>query len=408
MKNSIRNLVSLLAVLSALVSCNKPEPQRAPVKLDAPSPAIAVVGINNVTILWDEVPGADSYVIQLGEQTIPVTGVSATVGDLESSRTYTLKMKSIAPDGSRDWLDSDFSEPLEFMTKGRAPIDSPVLNVRNITADGFEIYWNAVKNASEYVYVGPDGVQQSTVQTTVTFTGLTYSTEYTVKVKAMPSDKASATSAESAWAEKKVSTAGRTELSVPVLTVSGVHTNGFVLSWTAVTGASSYKYRIDGGEEKTTGDLTVAFDGLKAATEYSVSVCAVPSAADEGKYVAGKWAETKVKTGALVVLSKPELRSENVLATEFTVCWAAVEHAAAYMVSFNGGSPVRVTSLSSRFEGLPTETEFSVSVQAVPADGQTGTYLAGEASVIKVTTKKGPSPDDKGGNLPDFDEETIF
>lgn len=408
MKTIIRTVASVFALLLAFASCDKPEPQKEPVKLDVPSPAVATVGINNVTILWDEVIGADSYVIQLGTQTIPASGVSATIGDLESSKTYTLKMKAVAPQGSTEWLDSDFSEPLEFTTKGKSPLDAPVISVRNISSDSFEIYWNAVKNASGYEYVGPDGVTQTTDQTNVAFTGLKFNTEYIVKVRAIPSDKAAATAAESAWAEKKVTTVDRTELAAPSLTSSEIHTNGFTVSWTAVTGASEYKYKIGGGEEKTTSDLKAVFDGLKAATEYTVSVCAVPSAADEGKYVAGKWADIKVRTADLVVLSKPVLKSENVLATEFTVSWAAVEHAAAYMVSFNGAAAVRVTALSCHFDGLSTETEFTVSVQAVPADDQTGTYLASETASIKVTTKSGPSADDKGGNLPDFDEEIIF
>lgn len=407
MKRTLKLFVVASAALALASSCDKPVKDPDPVRLDVPSPAVAVAGIDNVTILWEEIKGAESYEILLnGTQKYDITGISATIDGLSSDTKYSLVMKAIAPEGSKQWLDSDYSEPLEFTTKKKAALDAPVLSVRNLGPDGFELYWNAVKNAVQYECVGPDGSVVTTKETSQVYKGLNYGTEYTVKVKACP-DPAS-TYAESSWSERKVKTADRTALATPVLSKSDVHTNGFTVSWAAVPDAAKYIYKIGSGAEQTTTDLKAVFGELTAKTDYIVSVCAAPAEGDAGKFVASQWADIKVTTLDLVVLGTPVLKSENVLATEFTVTWPAVEHAGAYMVSFNGGAASKVSATSVKYEDLSTETLYTVTVQAVPADSQTGTYKAGQTAEIKVTTKSGPSKDDKDGNIDDFDEDMIF
>ena len=69
-------LLALTALLAA-VSCEK---KNQPEKLAAPSPVLATAGINSATFLWENVKGAESYLVVLDEgEPIPVKGISITV-----------------------------------------------------------------------------------------------------------------------------------------------------------------------------------------------------------------------------------------------------------------------------------------------------------------------------------------
>lgn len=405
MKRTYKALISILALASALCGCSKPEKEA--VALAAPEPEIAVLGIDNVTIIWESVENAVSYEVLLnGSETIPATGNSCRIGDLTSGTSYSVKMKSIAPEGSSEWLDSDYGKECTFTTKGKNALSSPVLAAENLAADSFRITWSPVRNAGKYVWTLDGGIETETAETSVEFTDLTFLTQYTVKVKAVPSAEYESVSVESAWAELKVTTLDRSALSKPELKTDEVNTNGFTIKWEPVENASSYLYSINGAAPTSVTETFFTAEGLKASTQYTVSVIAVPS--NDALYVQSAAAEIKVTTNPLIVLDTPVLKSESVLATEFTVKWTAVEHAASYAVTLQGSTWGTVTEPEVHFTGLSTETAYAVTVKALPDSGELETYVESAVAGITVTTKEGPSQDDKGGNLPDFGEDIIF
>lgn len=407
MKITFKTLFIAIAFALALTGCKKPEP--TPVALSAPTPEVASVGIDNATLIWEAVKDAVSYEILINDETtVEASGVSATLTGLQAGTAYTVVMKSIAPDDNPLLLDSEYGTPVEFATNGKGTLDSPVLSTKDLGPDTFTLYWTAVKNAEKYVYVFNNGQETETTETYVTFTDLTYGTEYAVKVKAVPTEKASSTTLESAWAEKTVKTNDRSALGTPALSSSEITPNGFKISWTAVANAASYKYKVNDGAEQTTTSVNFTTTGLSAATEYNVSVCAIPAASDAGRYVDSQWATLKVKTSDLIVLGTPVLKSENVLATTFTVTWAAIDNAGKYVITLNGAAYATQTENSVSFSSLMTETEYTVTVKAVPADAGLVTYKESPAATIKVTTKSGPSENDKDGNISDFEEGSIF
>ena len=395
-----------LAALMVFAGCEqKPSVQ----KLPAPVPVVASAGINSATIMWEKVKNAASYqVVVNSDAPLSTEGTSITIQNLTPSTNYSLKMKAIAPEGSTEWVDSDFSDPITVTTAGKKALNKPVLTVSNIISSGFTVSWAAVKNAEKYVYKVGNAAEVTTTELTFTADGLNYSTEYTVKVKAVPSAAQAEFSTESEWAETKVTTAGKTKLATPVLASESIHTNGFTVTWAAISGAGKYNYKLGGGAVQTTTNLSVAFDALTALTNYTVQVQAAPSDANAANYESSDWASIQVKTLDLITLGAPQLRAENVLATEFTVAWNAVDNAGAYMCSFNGGAYQSVNATSVTYTGLQTVTAYNVKVYAVPSAAGAATYKAGPVSSIDVTTKQGESPDDKGGSLSDFDEKPIF
>ena len=395
-----------LAAITVFSGCEK-KPKAE--KLPAPVPVVASTGINNATIMWEKVKNAASYqVVVNSDAPLSTEGTSITIQNLSPSTTYSLKMKAIAPEGSAEWLDSDFSDPVSFTTAGKKPLAKPELTVSDSISSGFKVSWKSVKNAEKYVYKVGDAAEKETTELTFTADGLKYSTKYTVKVKAVPSAAQAEFAVDSEWAETEVTTAGKSTLAAPVLSSGSIHTNGFTVSWTAVPGAGKYNYKLNGGTAQTTTDLSVAFNSLTALTTYSVEVQAAPSDANAANYESSSWASIQVKTLDLVTLGTPQIKAENILATEFTVTWAAVENAGAYMCSLNGGQYTKVTGTSVKYEGLHTETAYTVKVYAVPSEAGKVTYKDSPVSSIDVTTKQGESADDKGGDLSDFTEKPIF
>ena len=396
-----------LAAFAAITACEKKE--EAPVKLATPAPVIVNAGINNASFMWESVKHADSYQVVVNDgEPVSVQGVSFTVENLTAATPYTFKMKALAPAGSKQWLDSDFCEPVSFTTAAKKVLDTPVLTVSDVLAGGFTVSWNAVKNAGKYVYKVEDAAEQETTETHFTTDGLAHSTQYLVKVKAVPSAAQAAVAVESAWAEIIAETQHRTELAEPVLASGNVHTNGFTVSWAAVPGAGIYNYKLDGGNAQSTTELSVVFNSLTALSQHTVEVQAAPSEANIDNYLSSGWASIQVTTLDLVALATPTLRAEGVKGMEFTVAWDAVPNAGRYMCSLNGASYVPVTGTSVKYEGLTAENLYNVKVYAEPTDAGSVTYKAGAAASLDVTTKQAPSSDDKDGGLSDFDEKPIF
>lgn len=395
-----------LGTFMVFTGCEKkPTAERLP----APVPVVASTGINNATIMWEKVKNADSYQVVVNDDApLSAAGTSITIQNLSPSTTYSLKMKALAPEGSTAWLDSEFSDPISFTTAGKKPLGKPELSVSDIIASGFKVSWKAVRNAETYVYKVGDAAEQETSELSFTTDGLRHSTEYTVKVKAVPSATQAEYSADSEWAETKVTTAAKSTLEAPVLSSENIHTNGFTVTWAAITGAGKYNYKLDGGAVQSTTVEILYFDSLTALTTYTVEVQAAPSDANAANYDSSSWASIQVKTLDLVTLGAPQLKSENILATEFTITWPAVENAGAYMCSLNGAEYTKVSGTSIKYEGLHTETAYNVKVYAVPSEAGKATYKDGPVSSIDVTTKQGESSDDKGGTLPDFGEKPIF
>ena len=221
---------------------------------------------------------------------------------------------ALAPEGSTAWQNSDYSSPVKFATAGKKLLAKPNLKASEVLSHAFTISWTPVRNAAKYVYVIGDGPEQDLYETHLTVTDLNYFTEYSVKVKAVPSEEMMDVTAES------------------------------------------------------------------------------------------EWATITVKTQNVTELAALKLKSSAIQATEFTVTWDAIPHAVKYVCELNGRQPVEVTDTFVTFNELKSQTSYNVVVYAVAADSN----LKSPRATITVTTKKGASPDDKGGNIGDFEEKPIF
>ena len=295
-------LLTLTALLAA-VSCEK---KNQPEKLAAPSPVLATAGINNATFLWEHVKGAESYLVVLDDgEPIPVKGVSITVGDMEPASEHTLKMKSIAPEGSSEWLDSDFSDALSFSTAGKKKLSMPDLSASGILPSGFTVSWPVVRNAAKYVYKIDDGAETQTTENSFTVDNLVNSTQYTVKVKAVPSEEMSEVATESLWSSLVVTTAPHCPLAAPVLRAESILGVEITIAWDAIHHAAAYICTLNDGEPVTVTTNFVKFEGLQPRTAYTEKVYSKPA---EGGV---KYSESSVSTLSVTRKDAPSEDDKN-------------------------------------------------------------------------------------------------
>ncbi len=203
-----------------------------PVTFTAPTLETPVVSLNDNVVSWTADDNATKYVYKIGTNGEEKDAVGNSVA-LKHGETIFVK----AIGGNVTLLDSSWSMPVTFT--------APTLETPVVSLNGNVASWNAVDNASGYVYTINGGEEQTTSELSVTLTHGQY-----IVVKAVGNGETTLTSG---WSNTVTYTA--TTLATPVVSL-----NGNVASWNAVDNASGYAYSINGGEEQTTNELSITLE----------------------------------------------------------------------------------------------------------------------------------------------------
>jgi len=213
-------------------------------------------------------------------------------------------------------------------------------------------------------------------------TGLTYSTPYKIRVKAIGDGESFVDSPESE--EYSFTTAALIVLDAPAdLTATDVGVNEITITWGEVANATGYEVQI-GETTDTTDQLTYQFTSLDADTGYNISVKAV---GDDVTYDDSALSAISETTDPLIVLEAPaDLTTSEVGENYVTVTWSAVANASEYEVS-DGETTDTVTAetLTYQFTSLDVNTGYTFSVKAV---GDGVTYGDSLESEVTATTLK--------------------
>ncbi|MDX2003213.1 MAG: T9SS type A sorting domain-containing protein [Chitinophagales bacterium] len=165
------------------------------------------------------------------------------------------------------------------------------------------------------------------------------------------------------------------------LAASGITTTAGTISWSAVSGATSYnlQYKLSTASTYTTVAVTgtnFSLSGLTAGTTYNYQVQAVCASG----------ASAYSTTASFTTLSEGgcgtpgSLASSGITASGATVSWSAVSGATSYNLQYKLSSAstfttVSVTGTSYAFTGLAASSTYNYQVQAV-CGGTTGSYAA--------------------------------
>lgn len=192
---------------------------------------------------------------------------------------------------------------------------TPDLVSKNVSQTSFGIGWTAVEHAAEYVCVLDDGQEQKTSQLEIAFDKLTPETTYSVKVKAVSTDKLYL---DSKWATISVKTLAHMQLTAPAnLTVTEQKTTSVVLTWDAVENAAGYIYQVGEQAELSVDKNTVTLSGLTPDTEYVVKVKA--TGGDGSPYLDSEWGTVTFRTAAEAKEALFEVTFTDLKARSFTL-----------------------------------------------------------------------------------------
>jgi len=250
-----------------------------------------------------------------------------------------------------------------------------------VTATSFSEAWTAVAGATSYQYsINGGGWIGLGNSLNVTVSGLNAGSTYYFEVGAVIG---SVTCPQLA-SDTVTTTAGAVCAAPSSLVASNTTPTSFTETWSAVAGADSYQYRINGGAWTNVGsNLSVNITGLNPSTSYSFDVGAIVSGT-----TCPQLASNSVTTGAGAVCAAPtNLVASNITYKSFTETWTAVPGASSYQYRTNGGAWQALGNVTTvNLTGLSSSTSYSFDVGAI-VGGTVCTQLASNS----VTTTAAPS-----------------
>ena len=218
-----------------------------------------------ITLTWEAVENAMSYVVYQGEDSIAnITETTFTVEGLDPYTEYSFTVTALRN------AQAETSAVVTAKTLDLT-IAAPVVVAEATSATEIVLTWEAVENAMSYVvYQGEDSIANIT-ETTFTVEGLDPYTEYSFTVTALRNAQAE-TSA--------VVTAKTLDLTIaaPVVVAEATSATEIVLTWEAVENAMSYV--VYQGEDSIANvtETTFTVVDLDPETEYCFTVSALRNA----------------------------------------------------------------------------------------------------------------------------------
>jgi len=233
-----------------------------------------------------------------------------------------------------------------------------------MTPNTVTITWNEDADAKGYSYRIDDGAWVEVLVAKAELTGLTHSTTYKIRVKAIGDGKSFVDSPESE--EYSFTTAALIVLDAPAdLTATEVGENDVTVTWSAVANASEYKVAVGETIDTVAAEtLTYQFTTLDVNTEYTFSVKAVGDGVTYGDSLESEVTETTLKQK----LDTPVVTGTALSTTSVKFSWVAISNADSYSYSTDDGVTWTPTALLEiTLTELTPDTSYTMLVKAIAA-----------------------------------------
>lgn len=232
------------------------------------------------------------------------------------------------------------------------------------TPNTVTISWLEDADAEGYEYQIDDGEWVEVDVAEAELTGLTYSTTYKIRVKAIGDGESFVDSPESE--EYSFTTAALIVLDAPAdLTATEVGENDVTVTWSAVANAAEYEVAVGETIYTVTAEtLTYQFTTLDVNTEYTFSVKAVGDGVTYDDSLESEVTETTLKQK----LDTPVVTGTALGTDSVKFSWVAIANAASYSYSTDDGVNWESTELLEiTLTELTPGTPYTMSVKAIAA-----------------------------------------
>ncbi len=388
----------------------------------SPSNYSAIPSANGATIVWDAVPGAQSYQIRYRRvgtiswifRTVSANFTSLSITGLELNTEYEYQIRTNCIGN----VISPFGSVSSFVTgAGTACLPPASLTVSNVTSNsasiGFSapvggstpadydviLRFNSGPNAGQIVPNGQININagQSLVYQ---FTGLGANTSYRVEIRTNCSDGSAAGDVRTATF---TTLPGETPCAAPTgLVVTPTSETTANATWNAVAGATEYVFDLNGPGtvDAQVGAASATLTGLNPGTTYVFTVRAL---CDGTQSPLATFSFTTPGVGAVCSGLTPNITSISLQSTQATVRWTRIEGATSYNLQYRLFGSATYTSQivtatlentqSAVLTGLSPATRYEVRVTATCPGGNSSpsvtrrfqTLSGGKAGEIEIT-----------------------
>ena len=325
-------------------------------ELAAPTGLACRVSLNELTISWDPVEGADGYGVRMVETGyseynyayVPLEETQAASFKAEHlwSDEYFIAVYGVKDGDTQDWTGIRCSPSSMRKPQGLA-VDAPL-------PTELELTWDSLPGATRYrVSRGDEWVELPAGANSFVFRYLKPDTAYTLWVQA--GDDVAWRGAGYLNAKTAVSV-----LAAPAGLGCAASATQLWVTWDQVAGAEGYAARLQqatpaSAYTETTVDAEgVVFDDLLAATEYFVGVLPLKGG------VAQDWSGVNCTT----LEATPTGLACTAGFTRLHATWVPAPGTDNHQVSLDGGDWIDATGVSHRFDGLTHATSYVVAVRS--------------------------------------------
>lgn len=369
---------------------------------DAPQPAInsGATTHNSITVEWEAVDNADSYVVKYEDEaaqvrsltTVETEDTSLVLSELQSDTEHTIWVHAVNAAGM-----SDPSESLIERTKvepaGVVPEAPGQVSVSEVTSSTAQVQWEAVPDADSYLVTYWAGMETFTVETdksSVQLTDLLSNTDYLVSAQAVNSVGSSPASTEVAFTTLEAVVTVVPE-SPTGLETADVSSEAITLKWESAAGATGYRVVVKGANGTVAtydnASTPLLVEGLEADTEYTFTVWAF----NEVAISEPSEPLTATTLGASIGLIPDmpiNLQAIVVGADSATLTWDPVVGAQAYRADYTSGTrhaaaSVTVSATVVTLSELEADTDYAITVTALAEAGESD-----PSEVLRIHTLK--------------------
>jgi len=266
-------------------------------------------------------------------------------------------------------VESPFENYIEYIN----PYPSPVTanSATNITSSSFTAHWTLNTKASNYKLFVNGSEVYSGANTSFDVTNLSFGSTPTYYVKAVNSAGTSPNS-------NTISVTLNPD-TVTALDATDLTQTSFTANWTPLTGASSYKLKIDNGAFTDVGNITSkSITGLTAGSSHTYSVQAVNSGGTGSSSNI-----ISVNLNPAVPTIPTTSAATNIAETSFTANWNSVSGATSYKLKVDSGSWNDIGNVtSSNVTGLTAGTTHNYYVEASNISGTSTSSTAQAVTLL--------------------------